>query len=191
MNTIETCSHEVEVYTAHACWRGKISIGVQRRISDFLNDTSVSILTLENASAWSWKTNLRLAETPVEIVSILKSNIVFVVNDNQPTRAISNLDRVPKKSLTVTIYAPPFSLTGGVHFSREANWTSVLTLAHLEFIPMTDAKLWLMDDKTHLPVQSGFVAVNRTWIEAVNPVQPKSTPESATIPIIQNAVPVR
>ncbi len=190
MDGLEMCHHQLEVYTAHVCWRGKLATGAQRRVSDILNDSNQPYLTLENATMWSWNSNVRTPKGQMETTAIMRRNIVFVVSGGQRNHTDSKMNRVPRKTQRVAVFAPPFTLTGSLYFAREAHWTSVLNVHHQEFIPMTDTTILRMGENMFLPVQSGFVAVNRAWIESLFSIQPEPVDEAMPTIANQHAVAV-
>jgi hypothetical protein len=169
-------SYPVHIYTVGFRWSGTLSLPLSIRISDYLNDTNWSFLSLEQVTLSAWDKDEFRDLTKLEVTAVNKPNVVALFTGaGAPTTPRNNVERVAKVTHRLMFYASPYAIVGNLHLIRESNWLQTLQTSRLEFFSVTDATVCCLDSSSSSSQTFDFGVVSRQWIAAIHPMGLQST----------------
>jgi hypothetical protein len=168
MSEQERTEHRIVIYTTSMRLSGGVSLSPLRRFSDFVSDLSVPFVLLENAMLTTWGKGRDV--TNLEQVAVTKKNVLaFLLEPGSPPPRTKEADRVFKNPQRMSVFAPPFLLSGCMHVPPKAHWLRALNGSRLNFLNFTDVALYRWDSQEELESIVPFAMVNSKYVTALLP----------------------
>jgi hypothetical protein len=168
MSEQERNEHRVIIYTTSMRLSGEISCSPLLRFSDAISDISSPFVLLENAMLTTWRKGCNT--TNLEQVAVTKENVLaFLLEPGSPPSRTKEVDRVLKDPQRMSVFAPPFLLSGCMHVPPKAHWLRALNGSRLNFLNFTDVALYHWDSQEELESIIPFAMVNRKYVTALLP----------------------
>jgi hypothetical protein len=127
----------VVVYTPHAAVRGAVDVSRIGRLSELLNNVSLSFFPVlqgevrpHGLEAWG---------PPCPQVTINKADILLAFTTTEATGPRMSGLVVEKQKLPVDMYVGAYHVRGAFHVLERVPWQQWLTGQRLPFLPMTEA----------------------------------------------------
>jgi hypothetical protein len=177
MSSVEMAIHRVDLFMSDQCWRGDIATLPSRRLSDFFNDQMHEYCTLNGATLLTWDKGHLIEHETFAAMHVHMKNIIAAVGSFDPLKAKTDPTiRVQKQPVSVTLYAPPFTLQGQMHLFSGAQIFDAIDAARQNYVTLTNAML-MLDHAPLLAFPAELVLVNRLWITAF-----RATPTRSSAP---------
>ncbi|MBI4673172.1 MAG: hypothetical protein HY741_16075 [Chloroflexi bacterium] len=174
MNTPNTTTFRLTVYSTEFLWQGELALAAHRRLSDFVNDVDQQFLELARVKTACWENNAyRILASP-ETAIVFKHNIVLVVVSEDALSAAAAdraADRVSKVPQRVRIQAPPLVVEGNLHTPSMVDWSRAINVTRSEFVPLTGASVWHSKSHVLLGTDIKLALVHRSAIHSVQNVK--------------------
>jgi hypothetical protein len=163
--------YEVEVYLGYLRVRGTLTVVPARRLSDVLNETEQSFLTLGQAVIQPMHTERLEAAVRTDLVNVAKHQleIMYVISEDTSIRdhAVQAGKVVRKVPHDVVIFLPNFLVCGQLNLLPEAVRRQALETIQADFIPITNASIVPANSKNSTVRQVPFVSVSKQHMLAM------------------------
>jgi len=171
MSSQDTTSQKLTLYAADFRWNGETQIPYHRRLTDFVNDSNLAAIVLNDVSTAVWFNDTLRETHTTEMIAVPKRNTILVVPRSDITPpGVSSHERVHKVPFHILIHLPSYTVIGDLNLLPNTNWLNILTVAHQEFSPITNASVWrTKTTTTQLETNLRLLLVNRQEIIALEP----------------------
>jgi hypothetical protein len=170
MSSQNTIPYQLTLYSFDFRWNGIAEIPSFRRLTDFMNDPLLAVVSLKNAQSSIWMNETLRELHSSENVTVVKRNTVLAIShtDVEPTHNAA-FERVNKVPFRILIHLPPYTVIGDLSILPNTDWLKMFTQNNQEFFPITKANVWRTKSGVQLENDLKLLLVNRQEIIAIEP----------------------